>query len=172
MITDWISIGKKVSSIHENGTESGGNDYAQKALEEILGEEWIATTVEHAISFKPGSEVAMNCLRLLKSERGVLYAYNVYQSSTGERASQAVWLIKHIHHPTAFQWVNQFLNDENVADLGIGVLDQLLWCGDIQVDNTVAELLNKAEKVFEGGLKQHVDFIRKYLKERDERDRS
>lgn len=162
MITDWDILGKEI------GSESGGHDYAQKALEEVLGAEWITATVEYIMSFERGSEFAMNCLRLLKSEKAVLYAYDVYKNATGERADRAVWLIKHIHHPIALNWVNEFLNDENVAHWGQGVLDQLLWTEEIQIDSMVIQLLNKAETVFDGGLKENVAFIREYLKGRDE----
>lgn len=133
-----------------------------------MGEEWIITTVEHAISFKPGNEVAMNCLHLLKSEKAVLYGYDAYKSSTGDRASQAVWLIKRICHPIALNWVDEFLSDENVAKEGLGVLDQLLWSEQIDVDDNVTQLLNKADTIFDGQMKNGVEFIRLYLRERDE----
>src|SRR5829696_1781359 len=114
MITNWKELAKQIGSLHENG-ERGGDDFAQMAFEQIFGRDWIENTVEHIVSFKPGSEVAMNCLRLLRLKQAVLYAYEIYKSSSGERAAQAVWLIEHIAHPVSFDWIEEFLKDENVT---------------------------------------------------------
>ncbi|MGN6399506.1 MAG: hypothetical protein ACTHMD_03565 [Flavisolibacter sp.] len=165
MITDWKAIGYKIGTIREDG-ESGGDSFAKIALEEILGQEWIETTVEQIVSFKRGFELAMSCLRYIHSERAVLYAYNIYKTSNGDRAAQAVWLIKHIAHPVAFDWIEEFLNDNNVMIWGIGVLDQLLWSEQIIYDEKANSLLNIAEEKANGELKGQVEFIREYIQER------
>src|SRR5688572_17273225 len=99
MISNWKEIALKVGSLHNDGSESGGDSYGQAALEEILGDEWMQGTVDHIISFKRGSEVATNCLRLIHSPKAAIYAYNIYKLSEGEKADRAVWLIKQIAHP-------------------------------------------------------------------------
>ena len=144
MITDWKEVALRVGSLHENGSESGGESYGQAALENILGEEWVESTVDHIVSFKQGSEVATDCLRLIHSLKATVYAYNIYKSSNGERANRTVWLIKQLAHPTSIQWVKEFLNDENVIIWGLGVLDQLLWTKQIPYDERVDALLQLA----------------------------
>src|SRR5687767_13262284 len=113
MISNWIEIALKVGSLKSDG-ESGGDSYGKAALEEIPGDEWIQSTVDHILSFKRGSEVATDCLRLIHSSRAAIYAYNIYKLSDGEKADRAVWLNKQIAHPVSVQWIEEFLNDENV----------------------------------------------------------
>ncbi len=163
MITDWIGLAKKVGSLNEDGRgESGGDHYAERALDEILGDDWIAAAVEHAISFKPGKELAMNCLSYIRSLKAAQYAYQVYKSSEGERAEEAVWLIKHISHPAALAWIEEFLNDNRVTGIGLGVLDQLLWKNQIPYDSTVESLLTIAYDNSQGRLAETINFIRDY----------
>jgi|SRR4030095_6978349 hypothetical protein len=104
MKTDWTQLATKLGTLRENG-ESGGDSFAKEAFDEILGDEWIANTVEHSISLKPGRELAMNCLRYIHSTKATKYAYQIYKSSTGERADQAVWLIKHLANPVSINWI-------------------------------------------------------------------
>lgn len=162
MHTDWTSLAREIGSLRDDGSESGGNDFARIALEEILGDEWIVNTVEHILSFDGGGEVAMNCLRYIRSEKAVRYAYQVYKTSDGERASMAVWLIKHITHPIAFDWIEEFINDENVADWGIDVLDYLLRTEQVPFDNKAKSLLKIAAANFNGWLKYKVNHIKGY----------
>lgn len=164
MITDWKELGKRIGSI-QDGREVGGDHFALIALQEVLGQQWIEAAIEHIVAFKAGAELAMNCLQFLRSEKAVQYAYHIYKSSSGERASQAVWLIKQIAHPVALEWVEEFLNDDNVMGWGVDVLDQLLWAEEITFDARVEQLLSLAES--KAQLKGQVDFIREYIRERN-----
>ena len=170
MKSNWENIGLKVGSLDGNKQiELGGNDLAKKAIAEILGEEWIQTTVDHIVQVKRGSELAMNCLRLLESEKATNYAYEIYKNSNGERASEAVWLIKQIANPVAFKWVEEFLNDPNVMIWGFGLLDQLLWTENILYDDEkekVDSLFQLALINSDNKLKEDVDFVKKYLNDR------
>lgn len=167
MKTNWESIGKEVGSIAE-GSERGGTDYAQKALEKILGEEWIRQAVETAISSKPGAELAMNCLRHISSELAAEYAYSIYKSDASlENRRMAVWLLKHLSVKISYGWVEEFLRDQTVIGWGLGVLDQLLWKKVIHYKaekEQVDFLLNLAMENSGGVLKEQVEFIRGYLK--------
>lgn len=169
MITDWITLAKSIGSLKDDGSESCGEDITKVAFDEILGDEWIQNTVETIVSLKKGSELAMNCLNLIGSTKAILYAYSIYKSSEGERARQAVWLIKHIVNPVSLNWVEEFLNDKNVIDWGLGVLDQLLWTEQIPNDKKIESLLNLAETNSKGQLKDLTDFIRTYLEQRNRR---
>lgn len=166
MTTDWTTLAIQLGSLKDN-SESGGDTFAQQAFDEILGDEWIESTVEHIIAFKRGRELAMSCLGYLHSAKATKYAYEVYKSSGGERAEQAVYLIKHLANSISFDWVEEFLNDKNVIHWGIGVLDQLLWTEKIAYDDKSRSLLELADKNSDGQLKDQTDFIRKYIEERN-----
>ena len=172
MKSNWENIGLKVGSLDGNkNIELGGNDLAKKAIEEILGEEWIKTTVDHIIQVKRGSELAMNCLRLLELEKATIYAYEIYKKSDGEQAAEAVWLIKQIANPKAFKWVEEFINDPNVITWGFGLLDQLLWTENIYYNDhkeQVDSLFLLALKNSNNQLQEDVDFVKKYLNERSD----
>jgi hypothetical protein len=169
MITDWKQLARQLGSLRDDGSESGGDDYAKKAFDEILGDEWVESTVEHIVSFKRGRELAMNCLRYLHSNKATNYAYRVYKTSEGERADQAVWLIKHLANPIAFEWIEEFVNDKNVIHWGLGVLDQSLWTEQILYDDKAKLLLELADTNSNGQLKEQTDFIRQYVHERNSR---
>lgn len=166
MITDWTLLAKRLGSLKEDGSESGGTSYAKLALEDILGEEWILSTVDFILTYKKGSELALNCLVHLETEKAVQYAYKLYKNNTGEIKQDAVWLLGKIAHPASFQWVEEFLNDPEVLSWGLGLLDQLLWTEKIQPDNRTADLLDLAILNSEGALAKKVAFIREYLQER------
>jgi hypothetical protein len=93
----------------------------------------------------------------------------VYKSADGERADRAVWLIKHIASPISFDWIEEFLNDQNVIHHGLGLLDQLLWTKQIPYDNKTKSLLELAETNSNGKLKDQTDIIRQSLEERNSR---
>ncbi|MBP7555155.1 MAG: hypothetical protein KA821_02745 [Chitinophagaceae bacterium] len=169
MITDWEQLARLIGSLHEDGSESGRESLSQQALEEILGDEWIKNTVEHIIDLKPGGELAMNCLCYLHSAKAANYAYYIYKNSSGERVGQAVWLIKHLANPISLDWVEVFLKDKTVIQLGLGVLDQLLWTQQIPYDHRAKSLLELAGKISNGQLKDQIDFIQQYSEDRNSR---
>ncbi len=174
MITDWKEIGIKLGTFTKEDTFDKGSSthQAKLALELILGEEWIRHSVDMALTIEPGAELAMQCLKQLSSEYAVEYAYSIYKSdSDEEKKRQAVWLIKHLAVPKSFQWVDEFLNDKNVMGWGIGVLDQLLWCHEIDYEDNkehIDSLFKLAIKNSDGHLKDNVDFIKDYLHGREE----
>lgn len=173
MQTDWKEIGITIGSITDY-SERGGSNFATLAFEEILGTEWVEHTVNAAISRNTGSELAMNCLRLISSEKAAYYAYAIYKSTneTEDRRRLSVWLIKHLAVKKAYSWVEEFINDNLVIGWGIGVLEQLLWAEVIDYDDekdNVEALLELALKNSNGELQDNVDFIRGYLNERRKR---
>ena len=167
MITNWERLAKQLGSLLDDGSEVGGSDFAQQTFDEILGDEWIEDAVEHIVSNKRGGELAMNCLRLIHSTKATTYAYRVYKTSNGVRAAQAVWLIKQLANPISLDWVEEFLDDKNAINWGVGVLDQLLWCEQIKYDNRVKSLLELADKNSNGELREYTDFIRQFMDERN-----
>jgi hypothetical protein len=166
-VTDWTQLARDVGSL-QGTSESGGSKYACRAIEQLLGDERIREAVEHIVAGRPGSELAMNVLRHIESERAAQVAYEVYRASSGDRASMAVWLIKHIAHPSTVAWVPELLADPNVAGWGVGLLDQLLWCERVE-PHEVEHLLIAAEQHAAESVREQAAFIRVYLRERAER---
>ncbi len=172
MKTNWIDLGIELGAIKDN-FESGGTFYAEKALEKILGEEWIKDTVDKAILFETGSELAKSCLRHIGSEAAVNYAYEIYKTAKDLRKRKdAVWIMADIVVGKSFEWVEEFLNDPNVSDLGLSLLDQLLWNYRIDYD----EEKEKVDFLLELAMKNSTDelrarekirFIKEYLEKRE-----
>ncbi|RYZ88712.1 MAG: hypothetical protein EOP04_08680 [Proteobacteria bacterium] len=163
MTTDWKELAIRLGSLKIDGSESGSDHLAQVALKSILGTEWITSAVDHVVANRPGSELALGCLRAVCSWEAVQYAFLIYKASTGERADRAVWLIKHIAHPKTIEWVDDFLEDQNVAHWGLGLLDQLVWCERAPDLRRIEQLLEKASGLYEGALEPQVRFIRSNL---------
>jgi len=174
MKTSWEELGLKLGTIkYQNGKykgEIGSSEFAKEAIENILGNNWIKETTEYAISFKPGAELAMNCLKLIASLKAAEHAYSTYKNSGDQtKKSNAVWLIKHLKTKESYKWVEEFINDENVAIWGLGLLDQLLWSEIIDYEEEkerVDYLINLASKKNDPLLDENISFIRNYLKER------
>jgi len=173
MNIDWEKIGLAVGSIHPEdklSTESGGTHMAWKAVELILGEETIHQMVKFILDVPPGtgkgSEIAMQILKLIHSEVAAKEAYRIYKNSSGQLKADAVYLIKHIASPASLPWVEEFLQDKDVAVWGIGVLDQLLW-GNLIEPEAAKALLKMAESHTIENVREQTEFIREYLKNRD-----
>jgi hypothetical protein len=167
MVTNWQTLAKKIGALDDDGSESGGDSYAEQAFDEIFGDEWIENTVDFIIGFNRSGELAMNCLRYFQSTKATEYAYKIYKASDCKKASQEVWLIKHLANPISLPWIEEFLNDQNVLQWGLGALDQLLWKDRIQYDEKAVYLLNLADKNSNGFLKEHTNFIRDYMAKRN-----
>lgn len=138
---------------------------AKLALEVFLGKEWVKSTVDYIIK-TPGEawDLALKTLRLLESEYAVDYAYRIYKNSKiKEHRRQAVFVIKDVAHCKSINWVEEFINDTEVIEWGLGVLDQLLWCEKIEPTADTEKLLNLALIKSNGQLKENIQFIRDYL---------
>ena len=136
------------------------------AIELLLGKSWVENTVDYIIQLKPEWNLAVNCLKILESEYATDYAYQVYKKTTKIDDSRlAVGIIKDIAHPKAINRIKEFLKDENVANVGLGVLDQLLWTEKIEPSEKTDDLLDFASKNYHE-LNETVSFIRGYLEKR------
>jgi hypothetical protein len=159
MTVDWRALASHVGGITAQG-ERGGTHVARLALEALLGEDTIRGAVQHAVSGAPGAELAMSVLAHVRSLRATEIAYALYRSGSVE----AVWLIKHIAHPRALAWVEEFLADDAAAGWGIDVLDQLLWRDPVDRDDPEAlRLLGLAERHPAEQVRERAAFIRRFL---------
>ncbi len=171
MQINWKKLDAELTE--EHNIKSYGTLRAQKALEVILGDEWIKQAVEQAIGFNGNSsELAINCLRHIASKKAAVMAYSIYKNDTIEdRRVMAVCLIKQLAVKESYNWVEEFLKDKKVVMWGLGVLDQLLWCNVIDYEeesSKVDVLLSLAVKNSNGELQDNVDFIKSYLADRKE----
>ena len=94
--------------------------------------------------------------------------YELYQTSDdAEVRRSAVELLSAVADERALPWIAEFLNDpdEGVQNRGIGVLDQYLWGGGGEPANC-ANLLALAEQHRNANVRERVQFIRNYLRER------
>lgn len=158
MPTDWTQLARDVGSLDDSG-EHGGDAYARAALERLID---VDGAVALVLDARPGSELAMNVLRYIRSERAVRMAYDAYRASSGQRASTAVWLMKHIAHPCSLPWIAELLRDDNVVGWAVGLLDQLLWCERVELADVEA-LVMQAEQHANENVRQQAAFIRSYL---------
>ncbi|WP_299112174.1 hypothetical protein [uncultured Winogradskyella sp.] len=164
MNKEWSQISELIKKTDSKLTQDGKSKFA---IELFLGKPWIKNTVDYIIQLKPEWNLAVNCLRILESEYATDYAYQIYKNSINKEDCRfAVLIIKDIAHPKSIDWVAEFLNDENVADFGLGVLDQLLWTEKIEPNELTESLLNLATEKRNGGLVEKVEFIREYLIEK------
>jgi hypothetical protein len=161
MSIDWARFAE------EFGAERGfGTHLAEGVLERILGEENIARAVQLILDEEPGWTAAQSVLVHITSERAVELAYQAYQQSTGQRAVNAVFLIKDIAHPRALAWVAEFLADPRLGTLGIDVLDQLIWQHSADPEDPEVEaLLRMAEQHPTEAVRQNAASVRAYAEQ-------
>lgn len=161
MDKDW----SRISELVEKNSSPLNHDRKSKlAIESFLGKSWIEKTVDYVIQLKSEWNLAVNSLRILESEYATDYAYRIYKEANNKENSRlAVFVIKEISHPKSIKWIEEFLNDENVADFGLGTLDQLLWTEKIESNDLTESLLNLASEKWNGELNEKVNFIRGYL---------
>lgn len=168
---NWDELYERLTS--EFNIQKMGTDPVKKALEIILGDDWIKETVEKVIAYDgQSSELAMNCLMHISSLRAAEIAYLIYKTDESQdRRRMSVWLIKQLALIESYEWVEEFLNNKEVIGWGIGLLDQLLFWEVIDYEEErerIDFLLELSIKNSDGGLKENVDYIKNYLAEREE----
>ena len=163
MDIEWSKVSELVE---RNSSPLTMDRKAKLAIEKFLGESWIKETVDYIIGLEPEWLLAVNSLRILESEYAADYAYSIYKKSTDpDDARLAVGVIKDIAHPKSIEWIKEFIEDDMVADVGLGVLDQLLWCEKIESSPKTEKLLDLATKKW-SEMSETVSFIRGYLENR------
>lgn len=161
---DW-----KVLASHLNTLRNGGecsDDYtARQALEILLGEENLRHAVEHYISGKPGRELARSVLREIRPWSAMKHCYDVYKSDADISVKAlAVELLRVVADRRALRWVAEFLDDDDsgIQVWGIGVLEQLLYSGLINAEESEG-LVVKAEKHVNPDVRVTAEDLREYL---------
>jgi hypothetical protein len=148
---DWEALAREMGLLHgggAGGTESAGSNDARAALDLILGHAAIRDSVDHYVSYRPGSELARAVLRIYGSPAAMERCYELFREPGDvNRRRSAVELLRMVADDRALEWVPEFLNDpdEGIQNWGIGVVDQLLFVGAVGIDRCQA-LLELAAK--------------------------
>lgn len=140
----------------------GGDQYARRALELILGERNIRAAVDAYIGFDDGAELARSVLWLLHPWSAMQRCHEIYQSGSEiEHRRRAIELLRVVADRRALLWIRQYLDDPDsvIRMWGVGIIDQLLFSSLIDPDEC-SELLTYA--------RQHMDpLIREKMGEID-----
>lgn len=148
--------------------DPSGDDAARRALEMILGEEALRTSVDYYVAVGPASELVRSVLWLLRPWSAMVRCKELAQASNDiETRRRAVYLLQAAADRRALGWVAEFLNDDDpqIQSCGAGVLDQLLWSESVEVEEA-EELLLRAAGHANEGVRQRAEFIRSYLTDR------
>lgn len=135
----------------------------------ILGDEAIREAVEYYISGESGSELARSVLWHIHPRAGMDYCYQIFKEETDlDRRRSAVELLRVVADESALKWVPEFLNDpdEDIQVWGAGVVDQLLWSGLIDEQNS-RDLLDAMENHKNAQVRERFEFISDFLSHRN-----
>lgn len=167
-VINWRRLAERVGTLHKTG-ESGGDDYARRALELIIGEDQLRATVDYyVVEQGPGSELARSVLHVLHSWVAMQRCYELYCSDKDIEVRRfAIELLRVIADRRALDWVEEFLDNEDldIQGWGIGVLDQLAFSGSVFLEECEA-LLDKADHHVNPYVREQATEIRRYLNNR------
>jgi len=168
---NWRQLAEDVGSF-ENGQEHGSNTLAQKAIENLIGEEAIRDAVDYYINGGPGSELARFVIWQIHPISAMQYCYEIYKSERDiEEKRSAVELLRVAADHRVVPWIKDFLSDpdKSIQLWGFGILDQLLW-SELVDEEEVSWLLELAERSTNEHLLERVDFVKGFLKQRNEHE--
>ena len=150
--------------------EPAGDDAARRALELILGEEILRESVDYYVALRPARELVRSVLWLLRPWSAMIRCRELSQRPNEiETRRRAVELLRAVADGRALPWVSEFLDDEDagIQAWGIGVLDQLLWSELVEPEEA-EEVLERSARHENGAVRDRVEFIRSYLRDRRE----
>ncbi len=166
---DWEKLARDVGSLREDG-EHGSDDLAKRALAMTLGDDAIKNAVDHAISLRPGFNLARSVLWLLRPWAAMERCKEIYDSEADAQVkASAVQLLSSAADHRALPWVEEFLahEDASIQSCGADLLDQLLWCGFVE-PSECRELLEAMREHSCESVREKHDWIQRYLSERKE----
>jgi hypothetical protein len=168
---DWEKLATDLGALTPNG-ETGGSEPARRALELLIGEDALRSSVDYYIDRRPGSELARSVLWQLRPWCAMSYCYEIFKGSRDvEDRRTAVELLRVVADARVIPWITEFLkdNDLGIQDWGIGVLDQLLW-SELTWPDDVEDLIETSAQHQNEYVRERVDFIKKYLHDRVQRE--
>ena len=164
---NWELLARQLGSLTTNG-EVGDSGVALKAIELLIGEDRLRSTVDYYLEGRPGSELGRFVLWRIHPWSAMRRCYEIYHSDADDESRvSAIELLRVVADNRALSWVEEFLADPNpgIQFWGAGVLDQLLWSSLISPEAGEAYLRKVEEHPSEQVREQGV-FIRDYLRSR------
>ena len=150
--------------------DPSGSAAAQRALELILGEETLRQSVDYYVAVRPARELVRSVLWLLRPWSAMIRCRELSQLPNEiETRRSAVELLRVVADERALPWVSEYLDDADpgIQQWGIGVLDQLLWSELVEPEEA-EEVLERAACHENEAVRDRVEFIRSYLRDRRE----
>jgi hypothetical protein len=149
---DWQALAAALGTIRDvspdGQMELGSGALGRQALEQIVGAERFADTVEHYVSGRPGFELARSVLWLVRPWSATVRCRAIFDGDPSlDRRRKAVELLRVVADRRVLGWIDDFLADpdEEIQMWGIGVLDQLVF-SELVADEDCAGLLERANR--------------------------
>jgi hypothetical protein len=129
---NWEELAIELKLVTHDG-ERGGSRESDKAVEKILGEQFIKNTVDYSLTYRTGFTLSEGVLANLRSQIAIDYCYEIYKSANDSQfRSQVLMLLKKIGNETLLKWLPEFLKDEDCQGCALDILDQLIFCGYVE----------------------------------------
>jgi len=164
---DWESLARQLGTLSEDGREHGGARHAIAAITVLIGADKLRDAVDWILEDRPGSELARAVLAVLNPWSAMERCYEVYRAEPdhGRRCS-ALLILKAAADYRALGWIPILLSDpdENMQALGIDILDQMIFGGNVEPDEC-EQILSGAAQHENPWVRKRVSDIEQYLKE-------
>jgi len=161
---DWRALAERLGTLRADG-ESGGSDLGRRALELILGADALRAAVDYYVAALPGAELARSVLALLRPLPAMERCLEVWRGDADPDARRAaVELLRVVADRRALAWVGEFLRDrdDGVQTWGAGVVDQLLWSGQVDAEDC-APLMEAMQTHPNEGVRRYAELIHSFL---------
>lgn len=128
MIVNWQDLENQILSSSDELNVSP--DCVTRALEVLLGDDFLKSAVQQCIKGLPQAELARQILVRVRSSVAMDFCYRIYQESSdfNERI-EALGLLRWIANKSIIKWIPEFLNhaDKDVRSCGVAIVDQMLF---------------------------------------------
>ena len=144
---DWLKLSQNYREREQRSLT------ASVAIEQIIGEDVVRQAVDYYVGWKPESELARSVLWQLRPWSAMQRCYEIYRSDAAvEDRRTAIELLRVVADERVLDWITEFLTDPDagIQNWSMGILDQMLFGGDIRNSETamekVEQLLAAAEQ--------------------------
>ena len=171
-LDDWETIAKNLGTIDDLGQESSSSEKAKKAIQILLGEEFLRDAVKYYIECRPGSELLRGVLWQIQPTVSMEECYRIFKEDECiENKISAVELLRVVADKAALKWVPEFLacEYEGVQNWGIGVIDQLVYSELVSVED-ISEILAQAMAHKSEYVREKAAYIQSMLEASEERN--
>jgi hypothetical protein len=135
MKTDWEALSRKMGLLKYPGSELHQGINSSQALEEILGEEWIAHALNTFMEGTPGHNLAIKTLRYIYSPKAAAMAFKIYndfKDSDFDKANIAIWALNDLRTKESLDYIEEIIKNLEYeipafAALRNLIFDHLQW---------------------------------------------